>query len=88
MAGWVLYTWGLLSIDEIIYHMKAPLEGTNTDIIIDGINACVPIAVLFFDGVGLYDWNEEEKEKGSFEYAVGTDYFDVDDSKSGIWLIY
>lgn len=43
---------------------------------------------FFFDGVGLYDWNEEEKEKGSFEYAVGTDYFDVDDSKSGIWLIY
>lgn len=63
MAGWVLYTWGLLSIDEIIYHMKAPLEGTNTDIIIDGINACVPIAVLLFLMVLAYMIGMKKKKK-------------------------
>lgn len=48
LSGWVIDTWGLLSIDEIIFHLKVPLEGTNTDVIIDGINACVPLAVMIF----------------------------------------
>lgn len=48
LAGWVLDTWGLLSMDEIIFHLKVPLEGTNTDIIVAGINACVPLAILAF----------------------------------------
>lgn len=48
LSGWVMDTWGLLSIDEIIFHLKVPLEGTNTDVIIDGINACVPLAVMIF----------------------------------------
>ena len=46
LGNWVLDTWGLLSIDEIIFHLKVPLEGTNSDVVIDGINACVPLAVL------------------------------------------
>lgn len=48
LSGWVIDTWGLLSIDEIIFHLKVPLEGTNTDVITDGINACVPLAVMVF----------------------------------------
>ena len=48
LSGWVMDTWGLLSIDEIIFHLKVPLEGTNTDVIIDGINACVPLAMMIF----------------------------------------
>ena len=46
LGNWVLDTWGLLSIDEIIFHLKVPLEGTNSDVVLDGINACVPMAVL------------------------------------------
>lgn len=46
LGNWVLDTWGLLSIDEIIFHLKVPLEGTNSDVVLDGINACVPLAVL------------------------------------------
>lgn len=37
---------GLLSIDEIIFHLEAPLEGTNTDVMIEGVNACLPMATL------------------------------------------
>ena len=46
LGNWVLDTWGLLSIDEIIVHLKVPLDGTNSDVVLDGINACVPLAVL------------------------------------------
>lgn len=46
LAEWVLDTWGLLSIDEIIFHLEAPLEGTNTDVMIEGVNACLPMATL------------------------------------------
>lgn len=46
LGNWVLDTWGLLSIDEIIIHLKVPLDGTNSDVVLDGINACVPLAVL------------------------------------------
>ena len=46
LGNWVLDTWGLLSIDEIIFHLKVPLDGTNSDVVLDGINACVPFAVL------------------------------------------
>lgn len=46
LGNWGLDTWGLLSIDEIIFHLKVPLDGTNSDVVLDGINACVPLAVL------------------------------------------
>ena len=46
LGNWILDTWGLLSIDEIIFHLKVPLEGTNSDVVLDGISACVPLAVL------------------------------------------
>ena len=46
LGNWVLDTWGLLSIDEIIFHLKVPLDGTNSDVVLDGINECVPLAVL------------------------------------------
>ena len=46
LGNWVLDTWGLLSIDEIIFHLKVPLDGTNSDVVLDGINACVLLAVL------------------------------------------
>ena len=46
LGNWVLDTWGLLSIDEIIFHLKVPLDGTNSDVVLDGNNACVPLAVL------------------------------------------
>lgn len=46
LGYWVLDTWGLLSMDEIVFHLKVPLEGTSTDMVIEGINACVPMACL------------------------------------------
>ena len=30
---WLYETFGHLSMDEIIFHIKVPIEGSNTDII-------------------------------------------------------
>ena len=46
LGNWVRETWGLLSIDEIIFHLKVPLEGTNSDVVMDGVRACLPMAVI------------------------------------------
>lgn len=46
LGYWVLDTWGMLSIDEIIFHLKVPLEGTNMELVEDGVNTCAPIALL------------------------------------------
>lgn len=43
---WVLKTWNNLSMEEIVYHLKMPLEGTNDDIIWDYIFYCAAAAVL------------------------------------------
>lgn len=48
LGYWVLDKWGLLSMDEIVFHLKVPLEGTSTDMIVEGINSCVPMACLVF----------------------------------------
>lgn len=52
-SKWVIDTWGLLSIDEIIFHLKVPLEGTNEDVIVEFLNRCIPPAVLSAFVVGI-----------------------------------
>ncbi len=46
LANWVLDTWGLLTMDEIVFHLKVPLEGTNEDMIWDAVNTCAPTAII------------------------------------------
>lgn len=42
---WMFRTWTNLSMDELVYHLTAPLEGTNTDMIQDYCGKCaVPVA--------------------------------------------
>lgn len=46
LAKWVIDTWGLLTMDEIVFHLKVPLEGTNEDMIWEAVNLCLPVAVV------------------------------------------
>lgn len=48
LSGWALDTWAELSIDEIIFHLKVPIEGTNEDLILDAIRVCLPTGILVF----------------------------------------
>ena len=43
---WMFSTWSNLTMDELMYHIKAPLDGTNQSMIWDYISACVTPTVL------------------------------------------
>lgn len=45
---WVFQTWFDLSMEEIVYHLRMPLDGTNTDMIWDYIRVGVVPAVVVF----------------------------------------
>ena len=38
---WLYDTFGHLSMDEIVFHLKVPMQGTNTDIIFTFIKECL-----------------------------------------------
>lgn len=48
LSGWALETWQNLSADEVVFHLKAPVEGTNEDLILDAVQKCLPGGVLVF----------------------------------------
>lgn len=60
---WMFSTWTNLSMDELVYHLTAPLDGTNTDMIWDYVRVCaVPtILVIFFLILILIAWRKKEK---------------------------
>ena len=43
---WMFHTWNNLTMDELMYQVNAPIEGTNSDIILDYIHTCVPSAII------------------------------------------
>ncbi len=52
-VDWLYETFGHLSMDEIIFHLKVPMEGTNTDIIYKFMKQCLwkvilPTAIIAF----------------------------------------
>ena len=52
-VDWLYDTFGHLSMDEIVFHLKVPMEGTNTDIIFTFFKQClwkviVPTAIISF----------------------------------------
>lgn len=60
---WMFATWTNLSMDELVYYLTAPLDGTNTDMIWDYVRVCaVPtILVIFFLILILIAWRKKEK---------------------------
>ena len=53
MANWMLRTWQHLTMEELIFHLKAPVEGTGSSIITSalimaGIPILVSLIILFF----------------------------------------
>lgn len=52
-VDWLYETFGHLSMDEIIFHLKVPMEGTNTDIIVIFMKQClwkviIPTVIIAF----------------------------------------
>ena len=45
-ASWALGYFGLSCFEQIIFHLKVPLEGTNTEFIFDWFKICFAKAVV------------------------------------------
>lgn len=43
---WMFDTWSNLTMDELMFHLTAPLEGTNGEMIAEYLSVCVAPAIL------------------------------------------
>lgn len=43
---WMFETWSYLTMDEVVYLLNSPMEGTSEEIIMEYVGYCVPAAVL------------------------------------------
>lgn len=43
---WMFNTWNNLTMDELVYHLTAPLDGTNEGMIMEYLNMCVAPTLL------------------------------------------
>ena len=64
-------TWANLSMDELVYHLKAPLEGTNTDMIKTYcLQSIVPTVIILLLSVFLLYRKSKKKNIISLGYAL------------------
>ena len=47
-ARWMFQTWNHLTMDELIFHLNSPLEGTNIDMIKEYLLKCLLPSVVIF----------------------------------------
>ncbi|MEE0200642.1 MAG: GBS Bsp-like repeat-containing protein [Muricomes sp.] len=68
---WMFQTWSNLSMDELMYHLTAPLEGTNESMIQEYLNSCaVPAILILFLVVILFTGFRKRKKVYNLIMAV------------------
>ena len=61
--AWMFKTWTNLSMEELVFHLEVPLEGTNEDMIIEYIRSCaVPTVIIFFAAMVMIAAYRKKKE--------------------------
>ena len=60
---WMFDTWTNLSMEELVYHLTAPLEGTNEEMIWQYVRVCVVPTVLIMAGICALVVFGRKKEK-------------------------
>jgi hypothetical protein len=45
---WMFRTWNRLSMDELVFHLQSPLEGTNTEMVQEYLSECLAPALMVF----------------------------------------
>ncbi len=94
---WLLATWSELTVDEIIYHIVAPLQGTSTVMVKEYLMHCtVPAALVSLIVIAVFITYRKKKAYGyalmlSFVSAFFTTGFTVinawDDLDLGNYLV-
>lgn len=69
---WMLKTWSNLSMEELVYHLKAPLSGTNSDMIISYLIQCVIITILIGIALTILFVRLRNKKKPYYATMAGT----------------
>ncbi len=62
---WMFDTWSNLSMDELVYHLTAPLDGTNESMIMEYLNVCIVPTVLMLLMVAIV-FSALRQRKGYF----------------------
>ena len=68
---WMFDTWTNLSMDELVYHLKAPLEGTNEEMIWQYVRVCVVPTILIMAGISTLVILGRKKEKPYWRVIAG-----------------
>ena len=45
---WIEENVGVVSIDEVIFHLKVPIEGTSNDLIFSNVTSCIVPSIIIF----------------------------------------
>ena len=53
-SRWMLATWAHLDMEELVYHLKAPLEGTSKDVLWSYVWACGMISMTSLRRLRLF----------------------------------
>lgn len=74
---WMFDTWSNLTMDELVYHITAPLEGTNEGMIKEYLDFCIvpTVLVLIFVVILFYCISEAEKIFCNYGYRTCSFFF-------------
>lgn len=68
---WMFDTWTNLSMEELVYHLTAPLEGTNEEMIWQYVRVCVVPTILIMAGISALVVLVRKKEKPYWRVIAG-----------------
>lgn len=70
-SDWMFDTWPHLKMEELVYQINAPIQGTNQDIFIGFIKKCIPgTIVVFLLVIGLIIGIRKDRKKLYITMAV------------------
>ena len=74
-SRWMLATWAHLDMEELVYHLKAPLEGTSKDVLWSYVWSCgmISFAVLAIPMAQDNKKRDQNSKNGKRDHAAGPD---------------
>lgn len=68
---WMLETWANLTMDELVYHLNSPLEGTNSDMIWQYVFKCiVPTIIIIMAITAIMIILKKKKKRTGYIYII------------------
>ena len=68
---WLLKTWANLSMEELVYHLQVPLEGTNESMVTEYIKVCLIPAIIVLMLVITGMFLLRKRKKAFYIFVIG-----------------